>query len=103
VVVTDRCWSFLATWLLHTPTLAALEPQDIQPKAELAGAREAQAVLDGSARGRSIQRRLGIRYAILDPTCPDAQGNPLLPPQIGSPAFVSQRLVVLRLPSPGTG
>jgi len=102
VVVTDRCWSFLATWLLHTPTLAALEPQDIQPKAELAGAREAQAVLDGSARGRSIQRRLGIRYAILDPTCPDAQGNPLLPPQIGSPAFVSQRLVVLRLPPPGT-
>ena len=28
VVVTDRCWSFLATWLLHTRTLAALEPQD---------------------------------------------------------------------------
>jgi hypothetical protein len=97
VVVTDRCWSFLATWLLHTRTLAALEPQDIQPKAELAGARNAQAVLDGTPRGRALQRRLGIRFAVLDPTCPDAQGNPLLPPQIGRPAFVSQRLVVLRL------
>ena len=35
VVVTDRCWSFQATWLLHTRTLPALEPEDIQPKAEL--------------------------------------------------------------------
>src|SRR3954453_20481176 len=26
VVATDRCWSFQATWLLHTPTLPALEP-----------------------------------------------------------------------------
>lgn len=97
VVVTDRCWSFLATWLLHTPTLAALEPQDIQPKAELVPARDAQAVLDGTPRGRALARRLGIRFAILDPTCPDAQGNPLVPPLFGQPAFISQRLVVVTL------
>ena len=36
VVVTDRCWSFQATCLLHTRTLPALEPEDIQPKAECA-------------------------------------------------------------------
>jgi hypothetical protein len=97
VVVTDRCWSFLATWLLHTRTLAALEPQDIQPKAELVRAREAQAVLDATRSGRALQKRLGIRFAILDPTCPDAQGNPLVPPRLGEPAFISQRLVVVTL------
>jgi hypothetical protein len=97
VVVTDRCWSFLATWLLHTRTLAALQPQDIQPKAELVRAREAQAILDGTPRGRALQKRLGIRFAILDPTCPDSQGNPLVPPRLGQPAFISQRLVVATL------
>ena len=51
VVVTDRCWSFLGTWLLSTPTLAALDPPDIQPKAELPFARQARAVLRGTPRG----------------------------------------------------
>ena len=51
VVVTDRCWSFLATWLLHTRTLPALDPADIQPKAELRGARRPRAILDGTPAG----------------------------------------------------
>ena len=57
VVVTDRCWSFLGTWLLHTRTLPALDPQDIQPKAELPLARRAHAVLDGTAAGRRERPR----------------------------------------------
>src|SRR5439155_17762505 len=61
VVATDRCWSFQATWLLHTPTLPALDPEDIQPKAELARAAQARAVLRGSPAGRRLARRLGIR------------------------------------------
>lgn len=99
VVVTDRCWSFLATWLLHTRTLAALEPADIQPRAELVTAAQAHAILDGTPAGQARARALGVRFAVVDPTCPDAQGRPEQPPRIGVPAFVSERLVVLRLPT----
>lgn len=97
VVVTDRCWSFLATWLLHTPTLPALEPEDIQPKAEVGRARQAHGILAGTAEGRELARRLGVRFVVVDPTCTDAKGEPLRPPRIGTPVFVSERLAVLRL------
>ena len=98
VVVTDRCWSFLATWLLHTRTLPALEPEDIQPKAELRRARDARAVLDGTPAGMALARRLGVRYLIVDPTCVDTRERPTSPPAVGTPLYVSKRLVVLRLP-----
>jgi hypothetical protein len=98
VVVTDRCWSFQATWLLHTRTLPALEPEDIQPKAELRRARQARAVLDGTPEGLALARRLGIRYLVVDPTCTDTRERPTRPPAVGTPLFVSKRLVVLRLP-----
>jgi hypothetical protein len=97
VVVTDRCWSFLGTWLLRTKTLPALDPADIQPKAELPYARRAQAVLDGTPRGEAIADRLGIRFALVDPTCTDAEGDRTDPPQVGRPVWVSERLVVLRI------
>jgi hypothetical protein len=97
VVVTDRCWSFLSTWLLRTPTLPALDPTDIQPKAELPFARAARAVLDDTPRGRAIVRRHGIRFAVVDPTCVDAQGRRTRPPRAGRPLFVSRRLVVVRI------
>lgn len=99
VVVTDRCWSFLSTWLLRTPTLPALEPQDIQPKAELVRARQARAILDGTAEGRRLQERLGVRYAIVDPTCPGPDGAVYPPPAGGEPEFASRRLAIVRLPS----
>src|SRR5829696_783872 len=98
VVVTDRCWSFQAAWLLHTPTLPALEPEDIQPKAELRRARQARAVLDGTPEGLRLAKRLGVRYLLVDPTCPDADGQPGQPPAVGAPLYVSTRLVVLKLP-----
>jgi hypothetical protein len=97
VVVTDRCWSFLSTWLVHEPTLPALDPADIQPKAELARARQAHAVLAGTPRGRALARRLGVRYVLTDPTCRDSHGRHLRPPRVGKPWFVSRRLLVLRL------
>ena len=97
VVVTDRCWSFQATWLLSTPTLPALEPEDIQPKAELRRARQARAVLDGTPEGLALARRLGVRYLIVDPTCVDTRERPTRPPAVGTPLYVSKRLVVLRL------
>jgi hypothetical protein len=97
VVVTDRCWSFLATWLLHTRTLPALYPVDIQPKAELARANEAHAILDGTPEGRVLAQRLGVRFLLVDPTCPDPNGNALAPPRVGEPVFTSERLLVLKL------
>jgi hypothetical protein len=99
VVVTDRCWSFLATWLLHTRTLAALEPQDIQPAAELPFAHEAQQILDGTAAGLARARALGVRYLVVDPVCPGPNGAPLPPPAVGTPVFASARLAILRLPT----
>jgi len=97
VVVTDRCWSFLATWLLHTRTLPALYPVDIQPKAELVRANEAHAILEGTPTGQVLARRLGVRYLVVDPTCPDPNGRALAPPRVGKPVFTSERLVVLKL------
>jgi hypothetical protein len=99
VVVTDRCWSFQAAWLLRTRTLAALEPEDIQPKAELRLARRARNVLDGTPEGLALARRLGVRYLLVDPTCTDTRSRPIDPPAVGTPVFVSKRLVVLRLPA----
>ena len=98
VVVTDRCWSFLGTWFLSTRTLPALDLADIQPKAEVPFARQAQAVLRGTPEGRAIVRRYGIRYAIVDPTCTRSNGDPERPSRVGRPVFVSERLVVLRIP-----
>ena len=82
VVVTDRCWSFQAAWLLHR-TLAALEPEDIQPSAELRRARQARAVLDGTPAGMALARRLGVRFLVVDPTCADARERPTRPPKVG--------------------
>jgi hypothetical protein len=97
VVVTDRCWSFLGTWLLHTRTLAALEPADIQPKAEVPLAEQAREVLGGTQEGSELARELGIRYLIVNPECTDDAGRPIGTPTIGEPVFVSRRLVILEL------
>jgi len=98
VVVTDRCWSFLATWLLHTRTLPALATEDIQPKAELPIARRAQAILDGDPAGVADARRLGVRFLLVDPTCVSPRGEPMPSPLLGEPVYASERLVVLKVP-----
>ena len=95
VVVTDRCWSFVGTWVLHTRTLPALRPEDIQPAAELPFARRARAVLAGTPEGLRAIRRHRIRYAIADPVCFTVSGVRARPPKLGRPIFVSKRLVVL--------
>ena len=66
-------------------------------KAELARANEAHAILDGTPAGQIDARRLGVRFALVDPTCPDPDGNALAPPRVGTPAFTSERLLVLKL------
>ena len=98
IVVTDRCWSFLSTWLLHTRTLPALEPEDVLPKAELIRARLGRLVMAGGPEGVAFARRHGIRFALVDPTCGDLRGRAeRVAPARGRPVFVSKRLVVLRL------
>jgi hypothetical protein len=96
VVATDRCWSFLATWLLHTRTLPALDSVDIQPKAEVPLARKGRAVMAGTPGGLALRRQLRIRYLLADPTCRGAEGHHLRPPPSSRPLFVSRRLVVFR-------
>jgi hypothetical protein len=98
VVVTDRCWSFVGTWLLQTRTLAAMENQDIQPKAELPLVEEARDILWWNARGKLLARRLGVRYLLTDPACPNATGGFIKAPKQAKPVFESDTLAILRLP-----
>jgi hypothetical protein len=98
VVVADRCWSFQAAWLLHTPTLAALDPADIQPKAELSRARLAAAILQGTPRGRAAARRLGVRFLVIDPTCESVSGQAKSPPLVGRPLYASAKFAIFQLP-----
>jgi hypothetical protein len=97
VVVTDRCWSFLAEWLLHAQTLPALDPADILPKAEVVPARKARSILRGTPKGRVLAKRLGVRFLVVNPTCVSDNGRLERPPQLGTPLFVSSKLVVMRL------
>jgi hypothetical protein len=97
VVATDRCWSFQAAWLLHTRVLAALDPADIQPKAELPRARLASAILEGTPQGRATARRLGVRYVIIDPTCTSVSGEPKSPPLLGRPVYAGDRIAVFQI------
>ena len=83
--------------MLHTRTLPALRPEDIQPAAELPFARRARAVLAGTPEGLRAIRRHRIRYAIADPVCFTVSGVRAQPPKLGRPIFVSKRLVVLEL------
>ncbi|MDQ8045397.1 MAG: hypothetical protein REI11_12395 [Patulibacter sp.] len=93
-VTTDRCWSFLSAWLLRHPTYPALANQDIGPGAELHFARIGRSILANTAHGRVIERRLGIRYALIDPTCPTT-ATPVQPQ--GAPVYASTRLAIIRL------
>jgi hypothetical protein len=100
VVVTDRCWSFLAEWLLHAQTLPALDPADILPKAEVGPAGEARSILAGTTRGRALVKRFNVRFLVVNPTCVHDNGRLTRPPQLGTPLFVSSKLVVMRLDRP---
>jgi hypothetical protein len=77
--------------------LSTLEPEDIQPKAELPRARQARAILDATPEGRALARRLGVRYALVSPTCPDLREGETEPRRAGTRVFVSEQLVILRL------
>lgn len=97
VLVTDNCWGFLSTWLLKQPVLAALDPSQILPKSEVAPASTARRILYGGKAGARIARRVGARFAIVDPQCTHQNGEPVAPPNNGRPIFASTRLVVLDL------
>ncbi len=97
VVVTDRCWSFLATWLLHTRTLPALETHDIGPAAELPLARQARDILSGRPAALERARELGVRYVVVNPTCVDLGSRAVAAPLVGRAVYVSRRLTVLEL------
>jgi hypothetical protein len=97
VVVTDTCWGFLSTWLLKQPVLAALDGAQILPKSEVAPASTARRILYGGEAGAKLARRVGARFAIVDPQCTHPNGEPVAPPDNGRPIFAGTRLVVLDL------
>jgi hypothetical protein len=97
VVVADRCWSFLSAWLLQHNTMPALDPADILPKAEVGPAGEARAIIAGTPRGRELARRLHVRFILVNPLCVSEDGSRARPPRLGTPFFVSSRLVAMRL------
>jgi hypothetical protein len=102
-VVTDRCWSFLAPWLLQRPVLAGIDPADILPAWEARPAAVARAILYGRPElARMLARRVRVRYAMLNPGCASDETHALRLPSIGTPIYESTRLVVLDLaPKPG--
>jgi hypothetical protein len=102
-VVTDRCWSFLAPWLLQRPVLAGIDPADILPAWEARPAAVGRAILYGRPElARMLARRVRVRYAILNPGCASDETHALRLPSIGTPIYESTRLVVLDLaPRPG--
>ncbi|MDQ4082608.1 MAG: hypothetical protein M3123_06935 [Actinomycetota bacterium] len=95
VVVTDACWGFLASWFLQRPILAALQPAQILPEAEVAPARTARRILYSG--DRRLAAKVDARYAVVDPKCTNVRGEPVEPPVVGRPVFASTRLVVLDL------
>jgi hypothetical protein len=101
-VVTDRCWSFLAPWLLQRPVLAGIDPADILPAWEARPAASARTILYGRpVDARRLARRFGVRYALLNPGCASDETDKLRLPKIGAPIYESTRLVVLDL-APGS-
>ena len=96
-VVADRCWSFLSAWLLQANTFPALDPADILPKAEVGPAAAARQIIAGGPRGRALARKLHVRFILVNPQCVSQDGRRARPPQQGTPFFVSNRLVAMRL------
>jgi hypothetical protein len=97
VVVTDTCWGFLSEWLLKQPILAAQDPALILPKSEIKPAETAARILYGGKTGATLARTVGARFALVDPLCTHQTGQPVQPPDIGTPVFASTHLVVLDL------
>jgi hypothetical protein len=97
-VVADRCWGFLAPWLLQRPVLAGIDPADILPAWEARPAATARTILYGRpAEAARLAARDGVRYAILNPGCASDETDSLRLPSIGTPIYESTRLVVLDL------
>ena len=94
ILLTDRCWSFAAMWLLQRPVYAALEPYDNFPARDAVRADQARRLLyAGQVTSGPVARS---QYAVVDPLCSAASG--ILPaPAVGHPIFESTTAVILRL------
>jgi hypothetical protein len=102
-VVTDRCWSFLAPWLLQRPVLAGIDPADILPGWEARPAATARTILYGRPDAAlRLARRNGVRYVLLNPGCASDETTSIRLPSIGRPIYESTRLVVLKVGGPAT-
>ena len=48
-------------------------------------------------KGRELARKWGVRFLVVNPTCVSDNGKLERPPQLGTPLFVSDKLVVMKL------
>jgi hypothetical protein len=96
VVVADRCWSFIAPWLLRHRVLAGLDPSNNLAAADAGPSAIARRILRGDRHSPALARRYGVRYALIDPLCDDENGRRPAVPTHGTPVYESTQLVILR-------
>jgi hypothetical protein len=96
VVAADRCWSFIAPWLLRHRVLAGLDPSNSLAAADAGPSAIARQILSGGRRATLLARRYGVRYALIDPLCDDENGHRPAVPAHGAPVYESTQLVILR-------
>ncbi|MGH3132787.1 MAG: hypothetical protein ACRDNY_03430 [Gaiellaceae bacterium] len=93
LVVADRCLGIQVPYFLRAPTLIVAEEWQVGFTNGLAVARDARTLLEGGPEGRRLASELGVRYAVVDPTCtPDAAAT------LGGKAIVDRAdLVIVEL------
>jgi hypothetical protein len=96
VVAADRCWSFIAPWLLRHRVLAGLDPSNNLAAADAGPSAIARRILRADRRSPALARRYGVRYALIDPLCDDENGRRPAVPTHGTPVYESTQLVILR-------
>ncbi len=73
-VVTDSCLTFIVPYLLRRATIVAFAPWQVGFTSRVPLSTRAAAILNGGPDGRRLARALGVRYAVVNPSCtPDLQ------------------------------
>jgi hypothetical protein len=95
LLVTDSCLQFATPYLVRRPTLPAFTERQVGFVNRLPLARKAATVLEGGEVGRGLAERLGVGYAVVDPSC-----VPSLPERLGGKVVIgNDDLVVVQLPA----
>jgi hypothetical protein len=93
-IVSDGCLHFAVPYLVHRPTLPAFSERQVGFAKRMPLARRAAAILAGGSTGRDVAHRLGVGYAVADPSCiPDLASR-----LGGTTVLENDGVLVVRLP-----